>query len=344
MRYLLAVFVMLLVTVVIILPWSMIGGLYDSRPPKQQDSPAAEEAGYYPENPTVTVFRSGSGEVDELELEEYVMGVVAAEMPVEFHTEALKAQAVLARTYAVAKLREFGGSGSSVTQRADISDDPDYDQAWFSDEEMRARWGLLSYWRNRRKIEEAVSATAGMVATYRGELIEAVYHSTSGGRTESAEEVWGNHYPYLVTVESPHEDHSPYVLTRHQYTWEEMAGRLGISGALLEASADNPEESPVSVLARTGTGRVKRAAVVNEEFCGLDLRQKLNLPSTWWEVKQTDGGVVFSVRGFGHGVGLSQYGADGLARHGSDFCSIIERFYPGVEITPLQQVPRGPGQ
>ncbi len=342
MRYVLVTFTALLVILVILIPWTMMSGLRDrseADPGREEEEaePAPGEA-RYPTNPTVEVFISRTQQVSALPLEEYVVGVVAAEMPTTFGLEALKAQAVLARTYAVAKLRQFGGSGTTAAPDADISDNPDFDQAWIDNDQMRDRWGFLGYWLNRGKIEEAVEATRGLVVTYEGGLIEAVYHSTSGGKTEDAADVWGNPFPYLLSVPSPYEEHSPYSLTRHHFSWARLGQLVGVSGALLAASSENPAIPAVEITSLTGTGRVARATVGGREFTGRDIRQLLNLPSTWWEIEENADGVTFWVRGFGHGVGMSQYGADGMADQGYSFREIISHYYPGCTLRSLEEV------
>lgn len=342
MRYIVLTFVVLLVILVIFIPWTMMSGLRDSLLVEPGNAGGEEqterEPDHYPFNPEVAVFMNRTEEVSRIPLEEYVVGVVAAEMPASFHKEALKAQAILARTYAVAKLRHFGGEGTVLAENADISDNPDYDQAWMSDEHMRDRWGFLGYWINRRRIAEAVQATAGLVVIYDGRLIQAVYHSTSGGRTENAEAVWGNPYPYLMGVASPHEDHSPYDLTRHEFSWETLSERLGLSRAMVLAAAGDPRSPVVEVQQHTETGRVAEASVVGHTFTGVELRQILNLPSTWWEVEEKQESIVFLVRGFGHGVGLSQYGADGMAEQGHSYREIISHYYPGTSLHSLDEV------
>ncbi len=341
MRYIVLTFLVLLVTLVIFIPWTMMSGLRDSllvEPGNAEaEEPRQREPDRYPFNPEVAVFMNRTREISHIPLEEYVVGVVAAEMPASFRMEALKAQAVLARTYAVAKLRHFGGEGTVLAEDADISDNPDYDQAWVSDEQMRDRWGFLGYWINRGRIAEAVQATAGIVATYDGHLIQAVYHSTSGGRTENAEAVWGNPYPYLVSVTSPYEDHSPFDLTRHEFRWETLAERLGLSRAMVLACAGDPR-SPVVQIKHTETARVAEASIAGHPFTGVELRQLLNLPSTWWEVEEKQDSIIFLVRGFGHGVGLSQYGADGMAEQGHSYREIISHYYPGASLHSLDQV------
>src|SRR5690606_23147314 len=142
-------------------------------------------------------------------LETYVRGVVAAETPPTFPLEALKAEAVVARPYAVRRMRVFGGAGCDRHPAADVCTDPGVHQAYAGDEELRRRWGSLRYPAYRQRVEQAVEATRGLILMYDGRPIDAVYHSTSGGRTEAAEHVWGEAVPYLASVPSPYEERSP---------------------------------------------------------------------------------------------------------------------------------------
>jgi stage II sporulation protein D len=259
-----------------------------------------------------------------LGLEEYVAGVVAAEMPLSFPLEALKAQAVAARSYAVRRMRLFGGEGCPDHPRADACGDYRRGQAWISREEMRRRWGWtfpFRWWR----LERAVRETRGLVLVHSGEVADALYHAHAGGRTEAAEEVFGKPVPYLVGVPSPGEG-GRWELTRWSFSRRELSRRLGV--ALVEAGR-------VEVVARSSSGRALKVRVGSREFAGREVRERLGLPSTLFTVERRGEEVVFSVRGYGHGVGMSQYGAAALARKGSDFRAILGHYYPGTRVRPL---------
>jgi len=314
---------------------SNLRGEGEAEPPAEPESPPRP---VLVDDITIEVFVNQTSETHSMPLEEYLVGVVAAEMPASFHAEALKAQAVLARTYAVAKMREFGGAGTRISDDADISDDPDYDQAWISNERMRDRWGWVSYWTNLGKIEDAVKSTAGLVMVYDDQLIEAVYHSTSGGRTENAACVWGSDHSYLQSVESPHESHSPYTKNSHYFSWDELSQLLGLDHAEVISSSKDPGVPVVKVKEKTRSGRVDTAVICGQDFCARNLRNMLDLPSTWWEAEMGSDGVTFNTRGFGHGVGLSQYGADGMAQQGYSFDEILNHYYRGASLRPLSKL------
>jgi len=271
----------------------------------------------------ITVYLPGR-EPLRLGLEEYVAGVVAAEMPLSFPLEALKAQAVAARSYAVRRMRLFGGKGCPDHPRADACGDFRRGQAWISREEMRRRWGWtfpFRWWR----LERAVRETRGLVLVHSGEVAEALYHAHAGGRTEAAEEVFGKPVPYLVSVPSPGEG-GKWELTRVKFSSSEFARRLGLTSG---------EAGRVEVVARSPSGRVLRIRVGSREFSGREVREKLGLPSTLFTVERRGDGVIFSVRGYGHGVGMSQYGAAALARKGNDFRAILGHYYPDTRVRPL---------
>lgn len=271
--------------------------------------------------PPVLLWRSDLGRVDELPLEAYVAGVVAAEMPVTFHPEALKAQAVASRTLAVRRLVAAGeGSGE-----ANITDQAARDQAWSSPEALRRRWGWWAYPFAWRKIQEAVLATEGQILTYEGEPIFAAFHSTSGGQTEAAENVWLEPVPYLVSQYDPYGDRGPYSVTERFVDRAQLAGRLG--PLEWRGGAD-----PIRVLSRYPSGRVERVAYGSRTYTGRQVREALNLPSTWFDVTWEGNGARFVLRGYGHGVGMSQYGADGLAHAGRSYQEILAHYYPGTTL------------
>lgn len=293
---------------------------------------------YHPKKPPVIptgdqlikikVFREDTGRLMELPLSEYLMGVVAAEMPANFHLEALKAQAVAARTYALKRMIQFGGKGSREHPGADICTDPQHGQAWVSWEKLSEIWGA-NYNSYRQKVEEAVLSTSGLVIVYDGLLIDPVFHSTSGGRTENAEDVWSEPVPYLRSVVCEYDRHSPYYHSVVEMTLEEMWNKLG-KVVPVSTSAGRG----LRVLERSATGRVKSIQVGDRTMKGTDFRMALGLPSTnfTWQIQGNR--IRFDLQGYGHGVGMSQYGADGLARSGKNYLEILQFFYTGVKIVP----------
>lgn len=270
--------------------------------------------------------------VVELPLEEYVAGVVAAEMPARFALEALKAQAVVARTYTLRRMKMFGGRGCDKHPQGEICTDPAHSQAWMSREDARRRWGILNFYRFWPRIEQAVRETEGLMITYQGQPVDPVYHSTSGGVTENSEDVWEKAIPYLRSVPSPNEEHSPRFRQEVVLSWQEISRRTGGDLATPAAGGGRPQ---LEVLERSSTGRIKKLRLGDRMLNGREIRERLGLPSTWfdWEVQGEQ--VRFRVKGYGHGVGMSQYGADGLAQEGKDYREIIKHYYTGVEIEPI---------
>lgn len=282
----------------------------------------------------VAVFVNDQKQLLRLPLEEYLKGVVAAEMPAEFESEALKAQAVVARTFAVGRMRVFGGPGCDAHPEADVCTDPARGQAWQPHDVLRRKWGVLRHALYWRKVEQAVDGTRGQIVVFDGQPIDAVYHAASGGRTEDAVAVWGQAVPYLRSVASPYEAALRYEGKRTRFTWGELASRTGVPPEELEARLRRGRPA-VDVLARSPSGRALRVRVGEAEFTGRELRARLGLPSTLMTVRSVPGGVEIETRGYGHGVGMSQYGADGLARRGRDYRQIIRYFYPGVQVRRL---------
>ena len=247
-------------------------------------------------------------------LEEYVIGVVAAEMPASFSEEALKAQAILARTYAIKLQRENRSlTGDNKTQN------------YKSNEELRSLWTSQYdsyYW----KIHQAVYATKGLYLTYQGEVIDCVYHSTSNGKTENSKDVWGGAYPYLVSVDSPYDVMNPSFQKDTFFSYSELSDLLSISVT---------SETTFSIIEKTESGRIATIEVDGNRFQGTDFRNKLHLRSTDFEFFSQEGGILIRTRGYGHGVGMSQYGANGMAIQGSSYEDILLHYYPGVSINHL---------
>lgn len=278
---------------------------------------------------TVRLYLKEEKKTITLTLEEYVKGVVAGEMPAHFHPEALKAQAVAARTVAVRRLKRFGGAGYPGTD-ADLSDDVQDSQAWLNKKQLIAKWGLWGYYQNWSKIAAAVEATAGLILTYNGELIDALYHSTSGPRTANAEEVWGTPVPYLKSVPCSFDQHSPRYRQEQVFTVEALLSALGHGGKLPATAL------PLRVIDRTASGRVKTVQVGEKLYRGVEFRSRLGLASTNFTIHRQEGKVIVTTTGYGHGVGMCQYGADGLAKEGKTFQEILHYYYQGVEIRKLR--------
>jgi stage II sporulation protein D len=273
----------------------------------------------------VSVYLTGTGETVSLPLEAYVRGVIAAEMPPEFELEALKAQAIAARTYIIRRLRS--GDFSDLPEGADgaVVTDTVQHQAFATEEALRERWGWLHYSRNLDKMTRAVNETEGIILTYAGEPIDAVFFSASNGFTENSEDYWVSEIPYLRSVESPwDEQEAPNFERLASFSIQEMYERLGLAASSGEAE--------IEVLERSESGRVLKVSVAGKEFTGREMREKLGLASNdfTWEISGET--ILFTTKGFGHGVGMSQWGANGMAKEGKTAEEILRHYYSGVEL------------
>lgn len=271
---------------------------------------------------TVHVERSVSNEVESIPLEQYVASVVASEMPAEFELEALKAQALAARTYIVQYMLATG----SVDPEPIITDTVQH-QVYKNQDELKEQWGADFNWK-MEKITDAVLETAGQILTYQEKPITPAFFSTSNGKTENAEDYWENPLPYLISVESPWDVVSPRYLDQKSIAIADVESLLGIQ---LNAQI---EQAPTTY---TNSGRVKTVQLGGEFFTGREIREALNLRSTDFEIEQKDDHLIFTTKGFGHGVGMSQYGANGMAEEGKTYAEIVAHYYQGVEISRLNE-------
>ena len=278
----------------------------------------------------IRVYNTAAGTLMELDLEVYLAGVVAAEMPASFEMEALKAQAVAARTFALNRIQHPNGNVTALHPQAQITTSPETCQAWIDDATQKERWGnAYETWRD--KIAQAVSMTKGEVLYYKDALIEPVYHaSCGGGYTEAAEHVWGNASPYLVSVicSHPTDRHSNETTV---LSLQELTEKLGLQGVVAAGSLYG-ENSYLQILQRTESNRVKEIRIGDKTIRGGELRSALGLKSTLldWEIRGND--IVFTTNGYGHGVGMCQYGADYYAAQGYDYRQILQHYYPGTTI------------
>ncbi len=283
----------------------------------------------------INVFHHSRGELVEMPLEEYVVGVVSAEMPASFGKEALKAQAVIARTYALAQMREGGGRGCDRHPSADICTEAQHCQAWESQEEAREKWAVHQQDKKWDKITAAVNSTRDMVVTYQGKPVDAVFHSTCGGHTDNSEEVWSTASSYLKGVECGYCSHSPWSNHKVTYTLEEFS-RLISQFPRAQPAASYLQPS-FTVLDSSSTDRWRNIRLNNLSLTGHELRNLLDLPSTRVNWRVDNNNILFETKGYGHGVGLCQYGADGMSRKGYNYKEILKFYYQGVEVVPVQR-------
>ncbi len=258
-----------------------------------------------------------NGTVEKMDMDTYLTGVLLGEMPADFNEEALKAQAVVARTYAQ-KRRQ---TGNKHTQGA-VCEVASCCQSYCSPEDYIQKGGKQQTVEN---FKNAVVSTAGQVLTYQGQLIEATYFSCSGGRTEDAVAVWGTQIPYLQAVDSPGEENATHYQDHLQFTAAEFASRIGIVNKGIPAAW-------FGNVTYTPGGGVETIVIAGKVFHGTDLRQKLGLYSTAFSVVPAGDTVHIYTKGFGHRVGMSQYGAEAMAVSGSDYTAILAHYYPGTAL------------
>jgi len=267
-------------------------------------------------------------DVVSMPMSQYLWRVVAAEMPASFELEALKAQAVAARTYAAAKMGQVVANHPD----ADVCGDITCCQAYITEEDAARNWGTAAE-TYRRKIARAVAETDGLLCLYDGAPIQALFHSSTAGRTVNAVEVWGNEVPYLTGVESPEGEEVPNWHSTVTLTAGEVREKL--LAAWPEADLSGPAEGWLAVTSYDSAGGIDGLLVGGVEAGGQALRTALGLRSTHVEWTVEGERWTFTATGYGHGVGMSQYGANALAKQGKTFEEILKWYYTGVEVAQL---------
>lgn len=280
-------------------------------------------------SPKVAV--SIEGELALMELEEYITGVVAAEMPASAEPAALQAQAVAARTFTALHM-SGGAKCKSGAEGCSVCTDPGCCQAYMSRERLKAYWGS-DYERNIKRIENAVASTRGLVLLYGGRPISALYHASSGPATENSEAVFAVALPYLVSVESFEGEKEQVSVSA--FGEQELADILNSAHADAQLSAPL-KQNDIEVWGRTESGRVQLVRIGGTVITGQQMRELLGLKSTAFTVQIADGMVSFTCVGFGHGVGMSQCGANEMAKAGYGFEDILLHFYTGAELARLE--------
>ena len=271
-------------------------------------------------NETIKVYMSETKEVKVLNMEDYVFGVVAAEMPALYSDEALKAQAVAAYTYAIYK------SNQNALENYDITDNFQTDQAFVTVEKAREKWGedANTY---EEKIRNAIRSVWGKKITYNGAPILSVYHAISSGKTENALDIWGGSYDYLVSVDSVGDMLSPNYLTTAQFSIEDLTTKLSSVAEFSGEAKDYFGE-----IVRTESGTVKTVNICGKQVEGSVIRAALDLRSANFDVAFSSDKFIFTVKGYGHGIGMSQYGAHYMAMQGKSYEEILKHYYKGCEI------------
>ena len=259
----------------------------------------------------ITVYRS-NGSVINLNMTDYLIGVVSSEMPASFNLEALKAQSVLARTYAL-KAKQ---TGKKLTDTVSTQSYIDIDQ-------MKNKWGN-SFNIYYNKIKNAVENTNGEYLSYNGNYIEALYHSTNNGKTESSLDVFGNYYPYLISVSSEYDKNASSYLRTINMPLDTISNKLGLS-------LNN--DSVINILSYTDGGNIKEININGNNFSGKKVRELLGLRSADFDISISDNNANITTRGYGHGVGMSQYGANAMANAGYSYKDILSHYYPGTTLT-----------
>ncbi|MHC1694338.1 MAG: stage II sporulation protein D [Eubacteriales bacterium] len=283
----------------------------------------------YPD--TIKVLETESGKVREVPLEDYLVGVVFSEMPASFEAEALKAQAVAARSYCLFKW-ENSTEGPSAHSQADVCDDPSCCKGYTSYDAAVKKWGedyIKPLW---EKVEKAVEDTCGQIITYDGQVANAVFHAMSAYKTEDASSVWGGNAPYLKSVSSPEEEKSGLkdFITTVSFTSQQFKKLLTDNG--FRGSFDGNASGWIGETIYNGSERVDSQEICGIKISGGRIREIFALRSTNFSIECEGDDIIFTVKGYGHGVGLSQQGANLLAKEGYDYVEILKHYYTGTEV------------
>ncbi len=266
----------------------------------------------YISSKTIKVKNEATGEIKEIPFEKYIIGVVAGEMPASYELEALKAQAVAARSYA---LYHMNGKEYDVTNTTSS-------QVYLEENELKEKW-KKDYEKNLKKIETAIAQTNGEYLTYNGEKVDAMFFAVSTGKTENSEEVFILKLPYLRSVSSTWDEKSPVFTDSVTMSIDDFYKNLNFP------YNDNLK---IEIIEKTSTGRIKKLKINEQEINGREFQTKLKLRSNYFEIIKTDNKITINTKGYGHGVGMSQFGANEMAKEGNDYKKILKHYYQGTEI------------
>ena len=314
----------------------LFGGAYlaagGERVPETREGDAQEQSAQGQRDSAVLLTVQDGETVESMALDQYLRGVVRGEMPASFELEALKAQAAAERTYVYYQL---AAGRKEAHPDADVCTDPGCCSAWLSEEAAREKWGEdFDGWESR--IEEAVAATDGQTALYDGQPILAVFHSSSAGKTAEAGDVWSGDVPYLRSVDSPEgEETVPNYYSAAEFTAAEAKTLL--AQAHPELTFSGGPDKWFGAVERDDSGRVSTVEVCGAPLRGVEVRRIFSLRSACFTIDAVAERVTFRVTGYGHGVGMSQYGANELARQGKTWQEILMWYYADITVGPAPE-------
>lgn len=285
----------------------------------------------------VKVFITKENKIEEMQLEDYVRGVVASEMPATFEVEALKAQAVAARTYALAHIKAYGGTPCKDGNGADLCDTV-HCQVYKSDEAALSSWSSKERETNWKKISEAVKDTSGEILTYEGDLVlEPYYFSTSSGITENGSEVFSSNAPYLRSVVSQGEEISPRYQQEFKFTYSKIASVINNEFPKTISSPQKLKSQMTIKSRNTESNSVKEVKIGSLTISGTQFRRLLGLNSSNFSFKFNSSEVIIICKGYGHGVGMSQWGANAMAKSGKSYKDILTHYYQGIKVEKMDK-------
>lgn len=314
----------------------LFGGAYlaagGERVPETREGDAQEQSAQGQRDSAVLLTVQDGETVESMALDQYLRGVVRGEMPASFELEALKAQAAAERTYVYYQL---AAGRKEAHPDADVCTDPGCCSAWLSEEAAREKWGEdFDGWESR--IEEAVAATDGQTALYDGQPILAVFHSSSAGKTAEAGDVWSGDVPYLRSVDSPEgEETVPNYYSAAEFTAAEAKTLL--AQAHPELTFSGGPDKWFGAAERDDSGRVSTVEVCGAPLRGVEVRRIFSLRSACFTIDAAAERVTFRVTGYGHGVGMNQYGANELARQGKTWQEILMWYYADITVGPAPE-------
>ncbi|MGW8443750.1 stage II sporulation protein D [Paenibacillus sp. S33] len=286
--------------------------------------------------PDVRVYVTSTGRTETLPLEQYIVGVVAAEMPPSFEGEALKAQAIAARTFIARRLLADDTSGAPAG--ADVTDTVKH-QAYISKAKLTREWGRSGKSAELAKIQQAVRDTKDTIMVYEGKPITASFFSTSNGYTENSEDVWAKPVPYLRSVSSPWDKQlAPRYTDTVTLSRQSVFDRLGLSRTAIAASTGGGGMPEIRILSKTEGHRIKKIEVGGSVFTGPEIRNRLGLRSAEFTWKAEGDRIAITTYGYGHGVGMSQWGANGMAKEGHTATQILLHYYTGISFAQASRI------